>query len=82
MKINLKGDFLYADNIRYDLPALGLPTMGLYVKEENGRLTVNGTELHPSMGEEMATKTDIAIVLGLAVLATSLIYTVVIFLMI
>ena len=79
--LELKGDFLYDDNIRYNLPALGLPTTGLRVKEENGRLIVNDLPLHPSMGEEMATKTDVAIVLGLSVLVASAIYTAAIYLM-
>ena len=79
--LKLKGDFLYDDNIRYNLPALGLPTTGLRVKEENGQLIVNDLPLHPAMGEEMATKTDVAIVLGLSVLVASVIYTAAIYLM-
>lgn len=79
--LQLKGDFLYDDNIRYNLPALGLPTTGLRVKEENGQLIVNDLPLHPAMGEEMATKTDVAIVLGLSVLVASVIYTAAIYLM-
>ena len=79
--LQLKGDFLYDDNIRYNLPALGLPTTGLRVKEENGQLIVNEVPLNPAMGEEMATKTDVAIVLGLSVLVASVIYTAAIYLM-
>lgn len=79
--LQLKGDFLYVDNIRYNLPLLGLPTTGLRVKEENGQLIVNDLPLHPAIGEEMATKTDVAIVLGLSVLVASVIYTAAIYLM-
>ena len=79
--LKLKGDFLYDDNIRYNLPLLGLPTTGLRVKEENGQLIVNDLPLHPAMGEEMATKTDLAIVLGLSVLVASVIYSAAIYLM-
>ncbi len=49
--LQLKGDFLYDDNIRYNLPLLRLPTTGLRVKEENGQLIVNDLPLHPAMGE-------------------------------
>ena len=79
--LKLKGDFLYVDNIRYNLPLLRLPTTGLRVTKENGQLMVNDVPLHPAMGEEMATKTDVAIVLGLSVLVASVIYTAAIYLM-